>query len=95
MTLQVHVEGRGPDLALLHGWGMNAVVWSSFDPMLRARIERGVYTWPCTVTAGCSGGPCASATAPPPAIPHATMAAVIHRPPLYPSRRSVMSFTPQ
>ena len=36
MTLQVHVEGRGPDLALLHGWGMNAVVWRALSAVLAA-----------------------------------------------------------
>src|SRR6185436_13566488 len=36
--------------------GGNAVVWSSSEPMLRARIDRGVYVWPRTVTAGVSGG---------------------------------------
>src|SRR3954469_16143178 len=28
--------------------------------MLRARIDRGVYVWPCTVTDGESGGACAN-----------------------------------
>ena len=36
MTLQVHVEGQGSDLALLHGWGMNAVVWRALSAVLAA-----------------------------------------------------------
>lgn len=27
MTLQIQSQGSGPDLVLLHGWGMNAAVW--------------------------------------------------------------------
>ena len=27
MTLHIEVGGSGPDLVLLHGWGMNAAVW--------------------------------------------------------------------
>ena len=27
MALQINVSGSGPDLVLLHGWGMNAAVW--------------------------------------------------------------------
>ena len=27
MTLATQVSGRGPDLLLIHGWGMNAAVW--------------------------------------------------------------------
>ncbi len=28
MALCVNVSGRGPDLVLVHGWGMNAAVWA-------------------------------------------------------------------
>lgn len=28
MTLHCEVHGHGPDLVLLHGWGMNAAVWN-------------------------------------------------------------------
>lgn len=34
MTLQVESSGSGPDLALLHGWGMNAAVWGKLAPAL-------------------------------------------------------------
>ncbi len=27
MTLHSHIQGAGPDLVLLHGWGMTAAVW--------------------------------------------------------------------
>lgn len=36
MTLRIHVEGQGPDLALLHGWGMNAAVWRALTAELAA-----------------------------------------------------------
>ncbi|PSW61552.1 pimeloyl-[acyl-carrier protein] methyl ester esterase [Photobacterium kishitanii] len=36
MTPQLnwHSEGQGPDLVLIHGWGMNAGVWQDVIPML-------------------------------------------------------------
>lgn len=36
MTPQLdwHSEGQGPDLILIHGWGMNAGVWQDVIPML-------------------------------------------------------------
>ena len=36
MTLRIHAEGQGPDLALLHGWGMNATVWRAVTTALAA-----------------------------------------------------------
>lgn len=32
MTLYVETFGRGPDLVLLHGWGMNGAVWRNIAP---------------------------------------------------------------
>ncbi len=34
MTLHVEVSGSGPDLVLLHGWGMNAAVWGELTAEL-------------------------------------------------------------
>lgn len=39
MKLHCHTTGSGPDLVLLHGWGMNAAVWSPWLPRL-ARHHR-------------------------------------------------------
>jgi pimeloyl-[acyl-carrier protein] methyl ester esterase len=36
MSLQVEVTGRGPDLALIHGWGMHGGVWGG----VRAALAR-------------------------------------------------------
>jgi pimeloyl-[acyl-carrier protein] methyl ester esterase len=36
MTLQVQVQGSGPALVLLHGWGMNAAVWRALSAALSA-----------------------------------------------------------
>ncbi|HEX4859521.1 MAG TPA: pimeloyl-ACP methyl ester esterase BioH [Usitatibacteraceae bacterium] len=36
MTMYVDVAGRGPNLALLHGWGMNSAVWDGvLEPLAR------------------------------------------------------------
>ena len=34
MSVRVHVEGSGPALVLLHGWGMNAAVWRDLSATL-------------------------------------------------------------
>lgn len=34
MSVRVHVEGSGPALVLLHGWGMNAAVWRDLSAAL-------------------------------------------------------------
>ena len=36
MTLQIHVEGSGDDIVLLHGWGMNATVWRALGAAMAA-----------------------------------------------------------
>ena len=35
MTLCVETQGQGPDLVLIHGWGMNSTVWANLLPGLR------------------------------------------------------------
>ncbi len=34
MTLAVNVTGSGPNLVLLHGWGMHSAIWSGLIPLL-------------------------------------------------------------
>lgn len=34
MTLHVDVQGNGPDLVLLHGWGLHSGVWAEIVPAL-------------------------------------------------------------
>lgn len=34
MKLYTQTSGTGPDLVLIHGWGLNADVWSEFVPLL-------------------------------------------------------------
>lgn len=36
MSLSVQCQGLGPDLVLLHGWGMNASVWEGLPTLLTA-----------------------------------------------------------
>lgn len=39
MTLHVNIQGAGPDLALLHGWGLHSGVWDELLPELTARYR--------------------------------------------------------
>ena len=39
MSLQVERRGDGPDLVLLHGWGMHGGVWDELVPRLAARFR--------------------------------------------------------
>ena len=39
MTLHVERHGNGPDLALLHGWGLHSGVWAEALPELAARFR--------------------------------------------------------
>ncbi len=39
MSLAAEVSGRGPDLVLLHGWGMNGAVWGALLPLLESRFR--------------------------------------------------------
>jgi len=34
MTLYTQITGHGPDLVLLHGWGLHGGVWDTFVPLL-------------------------------------------------------------
>lgn len=37
--MRIEVSGSGPDLALLHGWGMNAAVWSEMAARLAQQFR--------------------------------------------------------
>jgi pimeloyl-[acyl-carrier protein] methyl ester esterase len=39
VSLHVAVSGAGPDLVLLHGWGMNGAVWDEAAAMLAMRMR--------------------------------------------------------
>ena len=39
MDLNVKVAGNGPDLVLLHGWGMNADVWDETAEQLSQQFR--------------------------------------------------------
>ena len=39
MSVSVERFGQGPDLVLLHGWGMNGAVWHGIVPALASRYR--------------------------------------------------------
>jgi pimeloyl-[acyl-carrier protein] methyl ester esterase len=46
MTVFVDVTGRGPDLALLHGWGLNGAVWNGVRAALAERFTLHIVDLP-------------------------------------------------
>ena len=46
MNLNCDTAGNGPELVLLHGWGMNAGVWQLLLPALRERFRVSVIELP-------------------------------------------------
>jgi pimeloyl-[acyl-carrier protein] methyl ester esterase len=46
VTVFVDVLGQGPDLTLLHGWGMNGAVWSGIREPLAARFTLHIIDLP-------------------------------------------------
>ncbi len=57
MTLHVEVSGSGPDLVLLHGWGMNAAVWGELATELAPHFRLHCVDLPGH-GASPAGGPC-------------------------------------
>ena len=39
MSLYTETAGNGPDLVLIHGWGLNSGVWDGFAPLLENRFR--------------------------------------------------------
>lgn len=46
MTVFVETTGRGPDLALLHGWGLNGAVWNGVRDALAERYTLHIVDLP-------------------------------------------------
>lgn len=46
MTLHAKAAGRGPDLVLLHGWGLHGGVWAPVREALEARFRVTVFDLP-------------------------------------------------
>jgi pimeloyl-[acyl-carrier protein] methyl ester esterase len=46
MSVHVEIEGRGPDLALIHGWGMHGGVWDGVRDALARRFRLHIVDLP-------------------------------------------------
>lgn len=46
MTVRVEVVGRGPDLTMLHGWGLNSAVWNGLRDALAERFTLHIVDLP-------------------------------------------------
>jgi pimeloyl-[acyl-carrier protein] methyl ester esterase len=46
VSLHVESHGEGPDLVLLHGWGMHSGVWSEVLPLLAGRFRVHAFDLP-------------------------------------------------
>ena len=46
MSLYRHTRGYGPDLVLVHGWGMNSAVWEPIVPGLSERFRLTIIELP-------------------------------------------------
>ncbi|NOX76962.1 MAG: pimeloyl-ACP methyl ester esterase BioH [Gammaproteobacteria bacterium] len=46
MSLFFHTSGRGPDLLLIHGWGMNGDVWEGLLPALEPHFRVTIVDLP-------------------------------------------------
>ena len=44
--LQVEVQGGGPDLVMLHGWGMHSGIWSDWVGTLASEFRVHCVTCP-------------------------------------------------
>ena len=46
MSWHVETSGSGPDLVLLHGWGLHSGAWAEVLPMLAARFRVHAFDLP-------------------------------------------------
>lgn len=56
--LNYRIEGNGPPLALIHGWGITYNIWQNLAPLLRDHFRLIMIELPCV------GGPCLPAPEP-------------------------------
>ncbi len=55
MTLAVEIKGEGPDLVMLHGWGMHSAIWLGLLPFLTARFRLHLVDLPGHGESGLGG----------------------------------------